>query len=338
MASEYTRSGFNKKYNKTLFQIMETFRVYQQGQSGMQAVREQIQDFLLDIKIICSNALFNEIKLGLTSITNQIGSVTVKKPQVRIVKTQRIIPTTCPEMVPLYITFDIIDKNINGEIKTLLTFSSYLDLEITGDTKHLDEYIKTIILKSKISTQEKMKIDRYAQRPDNQILIPYRTIIFQSEECFLIPYTFKNTGPYFFADSKHNLQQGKEPLQVIVNLDTFYEIPKEVRMRKTPDFIYAGTERRIDPNLGTMTNLFVSYLILQKIDIRNTRQWGQAMSDVNKLPIPIPSKIQLFEGVRYNLSRKLLAEKPTLSEIQYAYLQIQLDGFLEVEFQPIATI
>ena len=317
---------------------MDTFQVYHQGPSGMRAVKEQIQDFLLDIKKICSNTLFKEIKLGLTSITNQIGSVTVKKPQVRIAKTQRIIPTTCPELIPLYITFDVMDKDINEETKTVLIFTAYLDLEITGNITHLDKYIKTIILQSKISTQEKMKLDRYSQRPDNQIMISYRTINFQSEECLLIPFTFKDNGPYFYADSKENLQQRKYPLQVIINPDTFYEIPKAVRMRKYPDFIYAGTERRVAPNLGQMTNLFVSYLILQKIDIRNIRQWGQAMADVNKLPIAVTSKTQLFEGVRYNLSRKLLAEKPTLSEVQYAYLQIQLDGFLEIEFLPIATI
>ena len=72
--------------------------------------------------------------------------------------------------------------------------------------------------------------------------------------------------------------------------------------------------------------------------MRNPLEWWKAMSDVNKLSIPNTLKIQLFEGVRYNLSRKLLAEKPTLSKIQYAYLQIQLDGFIEVKFQPISTL
>ena len=142
---------------------METFFVYQQGQDGLQAVKEQIEDFLTDIKNICSPTLFDEIKLGLTSINNQIGSVTVKKPKIRIVKTPKIIPTTCPEMMPLFITFEIMDKEINGELKTLLKFSAYLDMEITGNTTHLDEYTKTLTLKSNVSTQEKIKINRYAQ-------------------------------------------------------------------------------------------------------------------------------------------------------------------------------
>ena len=68
---------------------METFFVYQQGKDGLQAVKEQIEDFLTDIKNICSPTLFDEIKLGLTSINNQIGSVTVKKPKIRIVITPR---------------------------------------------------------------------------------------------------------------------------------------------------------------------------------------------------------------------------------------------------------
>ena len=62
------------------------------------------------------------------------------------------------------------------------------------------------------------------------------------------------------------------------------------------------------------------------------------MSDINQLRIPNTLKIKLFQGVIYNLSRKLMAEKPILDEGLYVYLKLQLDGFSEIDFQPISTI
>ena len=292
---------------------MKSFFVYQEGHDGLKAVKGKIEDFLADIKPICSPTLFDEIKLGLGVIDNQIGSFTIKiKQKIRLDNTPRIIPTICPELIPLFISFDTMDREINGETKTILTFSAYLDMEVAGNTTHLDEYTKTLTLESNVSTQEKIKINRYAQRPDDPILISYRTIIFRNEDRILIPFTFNHNGPYFFSapygnsqqelDGKAHLYGARRPLQITINPATFFDIPKEDRMRKTPDFIYTGTERRVAPCLEVTTNLLVAYLILQKTDIQKPYSWRKSMLDINQLRIPNTLKIKLFDRVIYNLS------------------------------------
>ena len=87
-----------------------------------------------------------------------------------------------------------------------------------------------------------------------------------------------------------------------------------------------------------MTNLLVAYLILKKISIQEPHNWRKSLSDINQLGIPNTLKTKLFHGVTYNLSRKLIAERPTLDQSFYVFLKLQLDAFSDIEFEPISTI
>ena len=294
---------------------------------------------------------YDEIKSGLETIGNTISLFnrkTIHNPNTRYNNIPKIIPANCPDFIPLFISFDIVDIVTNEQNKTILVYSSYLDMQIVGDKPHLDEYTLTFTLNTNISAQDKEHINTCVQHVNDPIFIPYKTLVFHNQEMTLIPITFLYDGPYIFSVQKDNstyestykthLFGPKRNLEIRINPSTFFDISPEMRLRKPPDLIYTNMNIRVVPTLRVITSLTVANLLLKKVRLRDPSTWKKSLTDINQLVIPNTLKTKPFDGVNYNLSRQLILEKATLSQSNYIFLKYQIDAFSNIDFKPVSKM
>ena len=146
---------------------MKTFNVIQHGDYGIQAVRETVNHFLTKVARNSSTDTYTQINANLTNISNNISNLTIKtnnNPNTRHYNKYKIVPLTCPEYLPLIISFDV---STNEQNKTTLTYSSYLDMHIAGETQHLDILTITFVLDKDIPAKDIKNIEICAKhKPD----------------------------------------------------------------------------------------------------------------------------------------------------------------------------